>query len=84
LNASANGFRYAGWVESSVNFAAGVVALLYGEMDYRRTVRIGALAGWNSDKPAATMAGLLGLIYGHDRIVAEFPEQSQFSDRYKG
>lgn len=81
-NAAANGFRYQAWYESSVNFAAGVMALLYGEGDYRRTVRIGTLAGWDSDNPTATLGGLLGLMYGYDALVAEFPEQGEFSDRY--
>ena len=82
LHAADNGFRYNGWVESSVNFAAGIMALLYGEMDYRRTVKIGTLAGWDSDNPTATMAGLLGLVYGYENLIAEFPEKPNFSDRY--
>lgn len=82
LNDSANGFCYAGWTESSVNFATGVMCLLYGEMDYRKTIKIGTLSGWDSDNPTATMGGLLGLIYGYDSLVAEFPEIDSFSDRY--
>ena len=49
LQASQNGFVYQGWTESSVNLATGLIALLYGEGDFRRTVQIGTLSGWDSD-----------------------------------
>ena len=82
LHASENGFQYASWVESSINFATGIMALLYGEMDYRKTVRVGSLSGWDSDNPTATMGGLLGLIYGYDQLALEFSEEVDFSERY--
>lgn len=69
LNAAANGFRYRAWYESSVNFATGLIALLYGRMDLLRTIRIGTLSGWDSDNGTATMGGLLGLIIGYDGVV---------------
>ncbi|MCW4050467.1 MAG: ADP-ribosylglycohydrolase family protein, partial [Candidatus Bathyarchaeota archaeon] len=76
------GFRYQAWWESSVNFAAGIMALLYGEGDYRKTVKIATLAGWDSDNSTATLGGLLGLMYGYDELIAQFPGTS-FSDRYR-
>lgn len=76
-----NGFVYRGWLESSVNFATGLMALLYGEGDYSRTVQIGTLSGWDSDNGTATMGGLLGLLLGYDALAAEFPEVV-LSDRY--
>ncbi len=78
----ANGFVYRGEFESAINFAAGIMALLYGQGDYKRTVQIGTLAGWDSDNPTATMGGLLGLIYGYDYIVSQFPETT-LSDRFQ-
>ncbi len=78
---AANGFAYRGAFESTINLGAGVMALLYGGGDYRRTVRIGTLAGWDSDNPTATMGGLLGLLYGTAEIRAMFPEVA-LSDRY--
>lgn len=81
LNAAANGFVYRAWYESSVNFATGVIALLYGEMDFARTVRIGTLSGWDSDNGTATMGGLLGLILGTEELRAQFPGWTP-SDRY--
>ncbi len=80
-NAAANGFVYRGWPESSVNFASGVMCLLYGQMDYKRTVQIGTLSGWDSDNCTATMGGLLGLVQGIDGVQAAFPGMS-FSDRF--
>lgn len=77
-----HGFVHRSWVESSVNFATGLIALLYGEGDFQRTVQIGTLSGWDSDNGTATMGGLLGLLKGYEAITAEFPEVV-FSDRYK-
>ena len=81
-NAREYGFVYRGWTESSVNFAAGLLALLYGEGDFRRTVQIGTLSGWDSDNGTATVGGLLGLMQGYDMLVAQFPDE-QISDRYR-
>ena len=81
LHANQNGFAYNSWVESSINFACGVLALLYGECDYRRTVQIAILAGWDSDDQAATLGGILGLMLGYDALASQFPGQS-LSDRY--
>ena len=83
LNAPANGFHFYNWTESSVNFACGILCLLYGQCDFRRTVQIGTLSGWDSDNCTATMGGLLGLILGYNQLTAQFPGQvGGFSDRY--
>ncbi|MFC1620223.1 ADP-ribosylglycohydrolase family protein [Candidatus Neomarinimicrobiota bacterium] len=82
LNAAANGFRYTGWAESSINLATGLMCLLYGELDFRKTVSIGTLSGWDADCPTATMGGLLGLIYGYRGLVTRFPYLADLSDRY--
>lgn len=81
FRATANGWVYRDWIESTVNFAAGLIALLYGEGDFQRTVQIGTLTGWDSDNGTSTMGGLLGLMFGYDALVAQFPEQT-ISDRY--
>ena len=67
-NPGANGFVYRGWYESSVNFASGVMALLYGQGDYARTVQIGTLSGWDADNPTATMGGLIGMLVGEQGV----------------
>jgi len=80
-NAGANGFLYRAWFESSVNLATGVIALLYGEMDLKRTIQIGTLSGWDSDNGTATMGGLIGLVQGIEAIRAQFPDVT-LSDRF--
>jgi hypothetical protein len=80
-HAKDNGFVYRGWLESSVNFATGLIALLYGEGDFRRTVQIGTLSGWDSDNGTATMGGLLGLMLGYEALAEQFPAVT-LSDRY--
>jgi hypothetical protein len=79
--AIANGFRYRAWYESSVNFAGGCIALLYGRGDYRRTTQIATLVGWDSDNATATLGGLYGLMNGYQAVCANFPNQA-FSDRF--
>ncbi|MBC7773082.1 MAG: ADP-ribosylglycohydrolase family protein [Pyrinomonadaceae bacterium] len=81
LHAAENGFAFYGFSDSTVNFAAGIMSLLYGQGDYRRTMQIGTLAGWDCDNQPATMGGLLGLMQGYDRIFSQFPGQS-ISDRF--
>lgn len=71
LNDDANGWRYQGWTESSVNFAAGLIALLYGQGNFPETVRIGTLSGWDSDNGTATMGALIGLLVGTDELLAQ-------------
>lgn len=67
-----NGFLYRGWYESSVNFATGLIALLYGQGDLPRTIQIGTLSGWDSDNGTATMGGLLGFMLGDAGVRAAF------------
>ncbi|TDE08622.1 ADP-ribosylglycohydrolase family protein [Jiangella asiatica] len=81
LEAEANGFRYINAVESSINFAGGMMALLYGNGDYQRTVQIGTMSGWDSDNATATLGGLIGLLRGTEYIRAQFPDV-ELSDRY--
>ena len=70
----ANGFRYRGWTESSVNLGTGLIALLYGEGDYLRTIQIGTLSGWDSDNGTATMGGLLGFVLGEAGLTDQIRE----------
>jgi hypothetical protein len=61
-----------GCFASGINFAAGLVSLFYGEGDIVETIKIGALAGWDSDNPTATWGGLLGFMLGKQGIEAAF------------
>ena len=76
-----DGYAYRQSFDAGINFAASLVSLFYGNADFRRTVQIGALAGWDSDNPTATWGGLLGYLLGKDRLAAEFPGQV-LSDTY--
>ena len=49
------------------------MSLLYGNGDFKRTIQIATLSGWDSDNPAATWGGLLGFILGKDKIKMLFP-----------
>ncbi|MEN0039088.1 MAG: ADP-ribosylglycohydrolase family protein [Cellvibrio sp.] len=69
-----------GCFAAGINFAASLVSLFYGEGDLKETIKIGALTGWDSDNPTATWGGLLGFMYGKERIETEFNQQ--FSNRF--
>ena len=58
------------WWASRVNFASTIMALLYGEGDFIRTLTIACLAGWDADNNATTSAGLLGIILGYEGLPA--------------
>ncbi|MEV1332201.1 ADP-ribosylglycohydrolase family protein [Micromonospora costi] len=81
VDAASHGFIYRANVEAAINFATGIMALLYGQTDYRRTIQIGTLSGWDSDNPTATLGGLIGLMRGTDYIRGQFPGVA-LSDRY--
>jgi hypothetical protein len=61
----ADGYQYTNWWDSGSNFGMSMISLMYGEGDLPRTVRIGTLAGMDSDNPTATWGGLLGFLYGY-------------------
>jgi hypothetical protein len=69
-----------GCFASGINFASSLVSLFYGEGDFKETVKIAVLAGWDSDNPAATWGGLLGFMHGKDGIEQAFGRR--FADRF--
>lgn len=69
-----------GCFASGINFAASLVSLFYGRGDFKETVKIAVLAGWDSDNPAATWGGLLGFMYGKDGIEKAFGRS--FAERF--
>lgn len=60
------------WWASRVNFAATIMALLYGDGDLRRTLDIAGLAGWDADNNMTTSAGLIGITIGFDELPEPF------------
>ncbi|MEN2281412.1 ADP-ribosylglycohydrolase family protein [Algoriphagus sp. SE2] len=61
-----------GCFAAGINFGAGLVSLFYGEGDIKETIKIGALAGWDSDNPTATWGGLLGFMLGKEGVEKAF------------
>jgi len=69
-----------GCFAAGINFAASLVSLFYGEGDLVETIKIGVLAGWDSDNPTATWGGLLGFMYGKEGVEQAFGRK--FSDKF--
>ncbi len=69
-----------GCFAAGINFASSLISLFYGEGNLIETIKIGALAGWDSDNPTATWGGLLGFMMGKKAIEKAFDRK--FSDRF--
>jgi hypothetical protein len=65
---------------AGINFASSLISLFYGEGDFIETIKIGTLAGWDSDNPTATWGGLIGFMIGKDGIEKAFDRK--FSNRF--
>lgn len=74
--------RYYNWTESTINIGATVLALLYGEDDFKQTVQIAVLAGWDSDCNPATAGGLLGVLHGLSGLPADLTDPNACGDVY--
>jgi hypothetical protein len=69
-----------GCFAAGINFAASLVSLFYGEGNIKETIKIGSLAGWDSDNPTATWGGLIGFIIGKKGVEKAFGRK--FSNRF--
>lgn len=77
-------------VSSLQNGLCGIMAILYGEGDFMKTVGIAVSAGYDCDNQAATCAGLMGVLNGvesiPDHLTKTFPKHGKwdkpFNDRY--
>jgi hypothetical protein len=49
---------------ANLNGACAVLAMLYGEGDFQRTLDLSCAMGFDADNQAATVAGLMGVIIG--------------------
>ncbi|MCB9080549.1 MAG: ADP-ribosylglycohydrolase family protein [Lewinellaceae bacterium] len=69
-----------GCFAAGINFAASLISLFYGEGDLIETIKIGTLAGWDSDNPTATWGGLIGFMLGKEGVEAAFGRK--FSNKF--
>jgi len=80
----ANSFgRYYLWVESTVNTGATILAILYGDGDFKDTVQTGVLSGWDNDCNPATAGGLIGIIEGFSGLPADLVDPNICTDIYQ-
>ncbi|MFY0624769.1 MAG: ADP-ribosylglycohydrolase family protein [Reichenbachiella sp.] len=69
-----------GCFAGGINFASSLISLFYGEGDIKETIKIGTLAGWDSDNPTATWGGLLGFMLGKEGVEQAFGRK--FSNQF--
>lgn len=72
---------------ANLNGACGILALLYGNGEFQRTLDLACAMGFDADNQAATVAGLFGVINGFSSIPANLylPIDGwslPFNDRY--
>ena len=75
--------RYYHWAESTVNTGATVLAILYGQSDFKETVQIAVLAGWDCDCNAATAGGLVSTMKGYSGLPSDLTDSNICSDIYE-
>ena len=75
--------RYYNWLESTINTGATVLAILYGQGDFKQTVQISVLAGWDNDCNPATAGGLIGIIDGFSGLPGDLTDPAVCGDVYK-
>jgi hypothetical protein len=75
--------RYYNWLESTVNTGATILAILYGRGDFKDTVQIAVLAGWDCDCNPATSGGLIGIINGFSHLPNDLTDSNICGDVYE-
>ena len=73
---------------ANLNGACGILALLYGNGDFQKTLDYACAMGFDADNQAATMSGLLGLMGGtkslpKNLLYIEPSWKKPFNDSYK-
>jgi hypothetical protein len=70
-----DGYNYRTYFDAGINYGASLISLFYGEGDFKRTIQIGTLCGWDSDNPTATWGSLLGFMLGREGVERQFPDK---------
>lgn len=66
-----------------INGLSGIMALLYGDGDFTKTVGIAVTAGYDCDNQAATVGGLLGVINGVNSIPDMFTKELPIGEKWE-
>lgn len=61
-----------GHVSALLNGALGVLALLYGEGDFEKTMNYACMAGYDADNQCATLAGMIAIIQGSKALPRKY------------
>lgn len=56
------------WVHTLNNAALVILALLYGQGDFGKTICLAVMGGWDTDCNGATAGSILGVLLGADRL----------------
>jgi hypothetical protein len=72
---------------ANLNGACGILSMLYGKGDFQKTLDLSCAMGFDADNQAATVAGLLGVMYGFKALPANLylpveGWEKPFNDRY--
>jgi hypothetical protein len=72
---------------ANLNGLCGILALLYGNGNFQRTVDLCCAMGFDCDNQAATISGLLGVMYGASSLPESLTKpikgwKKPFNDRY--
>ncbi len=72
---------------ANLNGACGILAMLYGKGDFQKTLDLSCAMGFDADNQAATVAGLMGVMYGFKALPEDLylPVEGwtkPFNDRY--
>jgi hypothetical protein len=59
------------WVNAKLNFCSVLMALLYGGGDWKNSVQVALLAGWDNDCNAATTGCIMGIIKGYSGMPSD-------------
>lgn len=72
---------------ANLNGACGILAMLYGKGDFQKTLDLSCAMGFDADNQAATISGILGVMYGFKALPKELylpieGWEKPFNDRY--
>lgn len=72
---------------ADLNGLMGILAMLYGNGDFQRTLDLSCAMGFDCDNQAATISGLMGIILGASKLPADLTMPVKgwtkpFNDRY--